>query len=113
VCLCYNSSTGIETMYSSIVSYAISLNYFEKWKIVCYEIPRLVNLESLTSTLVIGTKRIWWVALGKRVTIIIDDDVNKKIRLLQGKLIQNSKQAISFSRVINDVCRDGLKNGKH
>jgi len=51
--------------------------------------------------------------LGKRVTIIIDDEVNKKIRLLQSKLIQKNKQAISFSRVINDVCRDGLKNGKH
>jgi len=53
------------------------------------------------------------VFMGKRITIIIDEDVNKKIRLLQAKLIQNSKQAISFSRVINDVCRDGLKNGKH
>jgi hypothetical protein len=50
--------------------------------------------------------------MGKRITIIIDDDVNKKIRLLQGKLIHKNKQGISFSRVLNDVCRDGLKNGK-
>jgi len=50
--------------------------------------------------------------MGKRVTIIIDDDVNTKLRLKQAKLIQKRKEAISFSRVINDVCRDGLKNGK-
>ncbi len=50
--------------------------------------------------------------MSKRITIVIDDDVHTKIRLKQAKLIQKRKEGISFSRVLNDVCRDGLKNGK-
>ena len=44
---------------------------------------------------------------------MIDDDLDEKMRLLQGKLIQKRKESVSFSRVLNEVCRDGLKNAKH
>ena len=107
----------VMNLYSYYCHNKLLMIYLIDWIIlkiyfVFCDVPRLVNLESLTSTLVIGTKRIWWVSLGKRVTIIIDDDVNTKLRLKQARLIQKNKEAISFSRVINDVCRDGLKNVK-
>ena len=44
--------------------------------------------------------------MGKLVTIMIDDDLAKKIRLLQAKQIAKS---VSFSRVLNDVIRKNLK----
>ncbi len=44
----------------------------------------------------------------KRVTIMIDDDLDKKVRLLQAKLITQSSKSVSFSKVLNDVVRKGL-----
>jgi hypothetical protein len=45
----------------------------------------------------------------KRVTIVIDDDLDKKLRLLQAKIIQKENSSCSFSRVINEILRKGLK----
>ena len=39
--------------------------------------------------------------MGKRVTVMIDDDVHDKLRKLQAKMIQESGKSVSFSRVIN------------
>jgi len=47
--------------------------------------------------------------MGKRVTIILDDDLLKKLRLLQAKLIKESSTSVSFSKVINEVCKKSLK----
>ncbi|MEK0335989.1 MAG: hypothetical protein QQN45_07715 [Nitrosopumilus sp.] len=44
-----------------------------------------------------------------RVTIVLDDDLDKKLRLRQAKLIKESSKSVSFSRVINDVLRKHLK----
>ena len=44
----------------------------------------------------------------KRVTIMIDDDLDKKIRLKQAKLIQKTNSSVSFSQVINDTIRKSL-----
>ncbi|MCH8916150.1 MAG: hypothetical protein IIA82_09975 [Thaumarchaeota archaeon] len=44
-----------------------------------------------------------------RVTIILDDDNDKKLRLRQAKLIRESSKSVSFSRVINDILRKHLK----
>ena len=46
-----------------------------------------------------------------RITIMLNKDLEKKLRLLQGKLIQKTRKNISFSKVINDVLGEGLKNG--
>jgi len=43
------------------------------------------------------------------ITIVIDEDIEKILRLKQAKLIQNLNKNISFSRVINDTLREGLK----
>lgn len=44
----------------------------------------------------------------KRVTIMVDDDVDKKTRLRQAKLIEKEQKSISYSRVLNDLARKGL-----
>ena len=45
----------------------------------------------------------------RRITIMLDDDLLKKLRNKQAKLIKKSLKSISFSRVINDSLNDSLK----
>ena len=44
----------------------------------------------------------------KRVTIMIDDDNDKKLRSIQAKRITQSTTSVSYSRVINDQLRKTL-----
>lgn len=46
--------------------------------------------------------------MGQRITIMLDEDLAKKLRLLQAKEIKNSNKSISFSRVLNDALRKNL-----
>jgi len=45
----------------------------------------------------------------KRVTIMIDDDIDKKIRMRQAKMIQQEQTSYSYSRVLNETLRKSLK----
>jgi len=45
----------------------------------------------------------------KRVTIVLDDDIVKKLRTIQSKNIAKSKKSVSFSSVINDELGKVLK----
>ena len=47
--------------------------------------------------------------MSKRVTIMIDEDLDKKIRLRQAKLIQQNQSSYSFSKTLNEVLRKSLK----
>ena len=47
--------------------------------------------------------------MSKRVTIMIDEDLDKKIRLMQAKIIQKESKSVSYSRVLNDLLRKGIK----
>ena len=47
--------------------------------------------------------------MSKRVTIMIDEDLDKKMRMLQAKMIQSTTSSVSFSNVLNQVLRDSLK----
>ncbi len=47
--------------------------------------------------------------MGKRITVILDDDLVKKLHEIQAKLIKQSTKSVSFSRVLNEVIRKGLK----
>jgi len=47
--------------------------------------------------------------MGKRITIMIDDDLNKKIRLLQAKMIQKENKSVSYFHVMNLVLQDAMK----
>jgi len=45
----------------------------------------------------------------KRVTIMIDDDLDKKLRTEQAKRIQQESSSYSYSKVLNDTLRKVLK----
>ncbi|MDF2425906.1 MAG: hypothetical protein OPY08_05690 [Nitrosopumilus sp.] len=47
--------------------------------------------------------------MSKRVTIMIDDDLDKKLRLRQAKMIQQEQSSYSYSKVINESLRKILK----
>jgi len=47
--------------------------------------------------------------MSKRVTIMIDEDLDKKLRLRQAKLIQQEQSSYSYSRVLNETLRKSLK----
>lgn len=47
--------------------------------------------------------------MSKRVTIMIEDDLDKKLRLLQAKMIQQTSSSASYSSVINEVLKKRLK----
>jgi len=40
---------------------------------------------------------------------MLDDDIDKKMRLLQAKMIQTTTSSVSFSNVLNQVLRENLK----
>jgi len=46
----------------------------------------------------------------RRVTITIDEKLESKIRAIQAKKISESKKSISFSTVINEIIKNGIKN---
>jgi len=40
---------------------------------------------------------------------MLDDDLIEKLRVKQAKLIKESTKSVSFSRVVNELLRKGLK----
>ena len=47
--------------------------------------------------------------MAKRVTVMIDDDLVKKLHDIQAKLIKESTNSVSFSRVLNEIVSKGIK----
>jgi len=47
--------------------------------------------------------------MSRRVTIMLEDDLAKKLRMKQSKLLQETNDTISFSHVINETLRSCLK----
>jgi len=47
--------------------------------------------------------------MGKRVTIMIDDDLDKKLHLIQAKAIQSTTSSVSFSQILNETLRKHIK----
>lgn len=46
--------------------------------------------------------------MSRRVTIMIEGDLDKKIRLYQSKKIQKENSAYSYSRAVNDIIRKNI-----
>jgi len=46
----------------------------------------------------------------KRITFMLDDDVGQKLRAIQAKMIHTESGSVSFSKVINETLRKGIKN---
>jgi hypothetical protein len=44
-----------------------------------------------------------------RVTIVIDEDLDKKLRFRQAKRIQQENSTCSFSKILNETLRKSLK----
>ena len=49
------------------------------------------------------------IQMSKRITIMIDEDLDKKLRLRQAKIIQKEQSSCSYSRVLNETLRTVLK----
>jgi hypothetical protein len=47
--------------------------------------------------------------MAKRVTIMIDEDLDKKLRIKQAKMIQQEQTSYSYSRIINETIRKVIK----
>jgi len=47
--------------------------------------------------------------MSKRVTIMIDDDLDKKLRMKQAKMIQQEQSSYSYSKTLNSTLRLVLK----
>lgn len=47
--------------------------------------------------------------MAKRITIMLDDDLDRKLRLRQAELIKKNQKSTSFSSVINNVIRGKVK----
>jgi len=47
--------------------------------------------------------------MAKRITVVLDDELVKKLRNVQSMKIRKSKKSVSFSSVINDELRKSLK----
>lgn len=45
----------------------------------------------------------------KRVTIVIDDDIYKKLHQIQAKQIFQTKKSVSYSKVVNQELKKGVK----
>ncbi|MDH3340754.1 MAG: hypothetical protein OEL84_05660 [Nitrosopumilus sp.] len=46
--------------------------------------------------------------MAQRITVLLQDEIVKKLRLKQAKMIQDSSESISFSYVINEQLHKGL-----
>ncbi len=47
--------------------------------------------------------------MNKRVTVMLDDDIFKKLHEIHAKQIKQSTKSVSFSCVVNELLRKSLK----
>ena len=47
--------------------------------------------------------------MSERITIMLNSDIAKKLRILQAKKIKESSSTVSFSGIVNEVLEKGLK----
>ncbi|HET6517754.1 MAG TPA: hypothetical protein VFG25_06000 [Nitrosopumilaceae archaeon] len=48
----------------------------------------------------------------RRVTIMLDDDLQKKLREKQAKLIKKGNKNVSFSQVVNQTLSEAIKKSR-
>jgi len=47
--------------------------------------------------------------MAQRITIMFDDELVKKLRVKQGELLKKTSKSISFSFIVNETVKKGLK----
>lgn len=57
----------------------------------------------------LNTQNYLVVNMAKRITIMLDDDLVKKLHEIQAKKIKESSESVSFSAVLNTALEKGLK----
>jgi len=45
----------------------------------------------------------------KRISVMLDEELIRKVRSEQARKLYNSEKSISFSQILNQVLRSGLK----
>ena len=53
------------------------------------------------------------VPMAKRITIMLDEKLEKKIRNIQASMIKKLNTGISFSEVMNQILQEGLQKSKY
>ena len=48
--------------------------------------------------------------MARRITIVLDEDLLKKLHDIQAKQIKESSKSVSFSSVLNETVRKSLKS---
>jgi len=46
--------------------------------------------------------------MGRRVTVMIEDGLDKKIRNYQAKILQKNNSTYSYSKAVNDLIRKAI-----
>ncbi|MCV0398525.1 MAG: hypothetical protein K5785_00865 [Nitrosarchaeum sp.] len=46
--------------------------------------------------------------MSKRITVMIDDSIDRKLRTIQAKQIQQSNGSVSYSKVLNETLQKVL-----
>lgn len=46
--------------------------------------------------------------MSKRISVMLDDDLLEKLRILQAKRIKRTVKSVSFSKIIGDIIRKDL-----
>jgi len=46
--------------------------------------------------------------MAKRVTVVLDDDTLRKLRVLQANMIKKTNENVSFSQVIGEMLKKSL-----
>jgi len=47
--------------------------------------------------------------MAKRITIMVEDEIDSKLRIMQANLIKTEMKSISYSKVLGMVLKKGLK----
>lgn len=53
-----------------------------------------------------------YVNMLRRITIMLDDDLQKKLREKQAKLIKKGNKSVSFSQVVNQTLSEAVKKSR-
>jgi hypothetical protein len=48
--------------------------------------------------------------MSNRITIMLDDDLSSKLRKIQAEQIKKTGNGVSFSQVINETLKKGMKS---
>ena len=59
--------------------------------------------------LTIVWQKLEWQRMAKRITVVLDNELVKKLRIIQSKKIAKSRKPLSFSRVVNEEIRNAIK----